>query len=66
MKVLIYDGDNMSHSDVRKVQNFVQNVTSGVDEINADVLKDASDSLKPMKAPGPDGILNFVLKKLLM
>ncbi|KAK2711144.1 hypothetical protein QYM36_012349, partial [Artemia franciscana] len=56
--------DNLFHSYVRQqVQNFVQNVTSGVDEINADVLKDAIDSLKAMKAPGPDGILNLVLKK---
>ena len=57
--------DNMFHSDVRQqVKNFVRNVTFGEDDINADVLEDAINSLKSMKDPGPDGILDLVLKNI--
>ena len=51
----------MFHSDVRQqIINLVQNVKSREDKINADVLKDTANTLKSMKAPGRDRILNLV------
>jgi len=53
--------DKMFHSDVsQQIINFVPNVKSGEDKINADVLKDTANTLKSMKAPGRDRILNLV------
>ena len=56
-KMTVLVNDNMFHSGLRQqVKNFVQNFTAGEDEINADVWKVATNSLKSMKAPGLDGI----------
>ena len=56
----------MFHSDVRQqIKNFVQNVKSGEDKINADVLEDTANTLKSMKAPSRDRIL-ILFKRILI
>ncbi|KAK2723726.1 hypothetical protein QYM36_002164, partial [Artemia franciscana] len=49
------------------IRNETENISSEnqdkMEPITMEILQDVIKSIKPMKAPGPDGIMNFTIKK---
>ncbi|KAK2720117.1 hypothetical protein QYM36_004127 [Artemia franciscana] len=52
---------------VELIRNETENISSEnqdkMEPITMEILQDVIKSIKPMKAPGPDGIMNFTIKK---
>ena len=60
--------DNSNDSVAQKlIRNETENISSEnqdkMEPITMEILQDVIKSIKPMKAPGPDGIMNFTIKK---